>query len=723
MSSKNYIDWNQEWNYPLQWIYESMPARFDYQCMLHRANLAMQGKPSKNLYKDELESNLKNIDENDLSQSEKARCLCVPEGESFVVRKAVQNRMNQMAGGVDAYECTVNDPYMLVDDETEDLLAARCEQDYVENKLGNFASVFSRDLTLYGVAAVLVKYCPIKEKNEILRINPKNIWFDTMYSATGKERFRGYSTMISWAKLKKMIEQDKDIINNQLEVPDRSIRNKNGTVDTHIKVGRKKLTTINDLEIYIDDMNSLAVAPDLQGYPLTYYGEYMHDLRTCYNLGWYRTFATDAKAKTESGYNGDDVELTVIYDLDRKIEFKIINRRFVISANMDSFRREIVFPIYNPVTDEETYRFEEYCLDCPLKFQFEESSNRDLYVYPFAPVFALLDSHDKLCAWRAKREHVSKILSILRIETSAPDASSLTKILNIMGVVLDDVQGDINSINFQYDYTAIDSEIAHLEQTIISNLSAYDQFDALQAMGDRASAAESGMALGAIAQGLATHQNAIMQLYADIARQSLANRVVYSPNQEFPVTNYGQYSSITVQQMALETIINVKPKLAKEVKEKTLAANAIAIVSNFKDMLTPEGIGYFLAQGLYGQVPRKLASSFIKAPQDNQQEVANAQLQAQNQAEMLKQNQQAYEQNPLPYEINNVMDNSTPEEIDSLISSMGTGGGAIEPPTDNLSGAAPEVLDMQQQDGAMALDIAGMTPELGSNFANPNALV
>ncbi len=723
MSSKNYIDWNQEWNYPLQWIYESMPARFDYQCMLHRANLAMQGKPSRNLYKEELESNLKNIPETDLSQDDKARCLCVPEGESFVVRKAVQNRMNQMAGGVDAYECTVNDPYMLVDDETEDLLAAKCEQDYIENKLGSFASVFSRDLTLYGVAAVLIKYCPIRDKNEVLRINPKNIWFDTMYSATGKERFRGYSTMISFAKLKEMIEHDKDIINDRLEVPDRSIRNKNGDVDTHIKVGRKKITTLNDLEIYIQDMNSLAVAPDLQGYPLTYYGEYMHDLRTCYNLGWYRTFATDPKAKTDSGYNGDDVELTVIYDLDRKIEFKIINRRFVISANKDSFRREIVFPIYNPITDEETYRFDEYCLDCPLKFQFEENSNRDLYVYPFAPVFALLDSHDKLCAWRAKREHVSKILSILRIETGAPDASSLTKTLNIMGIVLDDVQGDINSINFQYDYSAIDSEIAYLEQTIISNLNAYDQFDALQAMGDRASAAESGMALGAVAQGLATHQNAIMNIYADIARQSLANRVVYSPNQEFPVTNYGQYSSITIQQMALETIINVKPKLAKEIREKTLATNAIAIVSNFKEMLTPEGIGYFLAQGLYGQVPRKLASSFIQKPQNNQQEVANAQLQAQNQAELLKQNQQAYEQNPLPYEANNIMDNASPEEVDSLISAMGGASGAIEPPTDNLGGANPEILDMQQQDGAMTVDMAGMTPELGSDFANPNGLI
>lgn len=728
MSAKNYIDWDLASNYPLQWIYESMPARYSYQCQIHRANLAMQGKPSRNLYKEELESNLKTLTRDELSDDDRARCLCVPEGESFALRKAVQNRMNQMASGVDTYECVVNDPYMLLEPDTEDLLAAKCAQDYIENKLGVFASVFSRDLTLYGMTAAIVNYCPISDKNEVLRINPKNVWFDTMYTSTGKERFRGYSTMISFATLKRMIENEKDEVNPNLDVPDRSIYNKNGKVDSHIKVGRKKITTINDLEIYIQDLNKLASSPDLQGYPMSYFAEYDHDLNNCYNLGWYHTLATDPEAKTNSGYNGDDVELTIIYDLDRKIEFKIINRRFVISANSHAFKREIVFQIYNPVTDQMMYRIDDYCLDCPLKFQFEDQAARDVASYPISPVFTLLDEHDKLCAWRAKREHVTKILSILRIETGGADATSLRKVLNVMGVILDDIQGDINSISFAYDYAPIDSEIAYIENTIKMDLSAYDQFDALQAMGDRASAAESGMALGAIAQGLATHQNAIMQLYADIARQCLGNRVVYSPNQEFPVTNLGQNSSITIQQMALNAIINVKPKLAVEIHEKTLAANAIAIVSNFKDVLTPEGIAYFLQQGMLGQLPRKLASTFVNIPSSSEQEMALAQQQAQNQAMMLKQNQMAYEQNPIPYEVDNIMQNATPDEIDQVIASLNgatQGGGAIEPPTDNLAqvqGSA-QLLDMQGQEGALDTSLAGMVPETASQMANPNSMI
>ena len=721
-SSKNYIDWNGDFNYPLQWIYESMPARYAYQCWLHRANLAMQQKPSVNLYKAELESNLKAIPDDKLSKEDRARCLCVPEGRSSTIREAVKNRVNQMASGVDAYECTINDPYMLVDDETEDLLAAKCEQDYIESKLNTFASKFSRDLTLYGVTAVLVKYCPETDKNDIYRINPKNIWFDTMYSSTGQERFRGYSTMISYAKLKCMIEKEHDIINTNLDIPDRSIRNKNGLPDKHIKVGRRKITTLNDLDIYVQDMNKLASSPDLQGWPSDYFNEYSHDLQNCYNINWYRTLATDPESQTKSGYNGDDVELTVIYDLDRKVEFKIINRRFVISANKDAFRRNIIFDIHNPITDEVTYRAQEYCLDCPLKFAYEETENRDSFAYPFAPIFTLLDDHDELCALQAKRTHVTKILSILRVETSGADAQSLKGVLNVMGIVLDNIQGDINAISFPYDYTPIDSEIQILEQKIIKNLSAYDQFDALQAMGDRASAAESGMAQTAIAQGLATHQNTIMGLYADIARQCLGNRVVYSPNQEFPITNLGQYSSITIQQMALNTIINVKPKLAKEVREKLLAANAIAIASNFKDFLSEDGIAYFLSQGMFGQAPRKLIATFVHKPKNNPQEVQNAILQAQNQAEMLKQNQAMYEQNPGGYEIDNIMSQGSPEQIDQVIAAMGSSP-AAEPPTDDLSEASPEMLDMEQQDGAYAPDLEGMTSELGAQYANPNGMI
>lgn len=724
------IDWNLDSNRVLQWIYESMPARYSYQCQIHRANLAMQGKPSRNIYKEELESNLKAIPEEQLSKDDRARCLCVPEGESFIVRRAVQNRMSQMSSGVDTYECTINDPYMLIEPDTEDLMAAKCQQDYIESRLDGLSAVFSRDLTLYGMTAALVNYCPITDKNEVLRINPKNVWFDTMYTSTGKERFRGYSTMISFAKLKEMLEAEaeNEQINDMLEVPDRSMFNKNSEPDKHIKIGKKKITTINDLEIYIQDMNKLAASPDLQGYPMDYFAEYDHDLNNCYNLSWYHTFATDPEAQTRSGYNGDDVELTIIYDLDRKVEFKVINRRFVISANCNSFRRNIVFPIHNPITDNVTFRSEQYTLDCPLKFEFEEVSGRDAFPYPISPIFTLLDEHDKLCAWRAKREHVTKILSILRIETGGADATSLRKVLNVMGVILDDVQGDINSINFAYDYTPIDSQIAYIEDTIIKDLSAYDQFDALQAMGDRASAAESGMAQGAVAQGLSVHQKTIMRMYADIARQCLANRVVYSPSQEFPVTNYGQNSSITIQQMALNAIIDVKPKLAREIREKTMAANAITIASNFKDVLTPEGVAYFLAQGMLGQAPRKLLASFINVPGASQEEVANAQLQAQNQAEMLRQNQQAYEQNPVEYETSNVRKNATPEEMDQIIAGLNgaasqMGGGAIEPPTSNIDQATPELIDMAGQEGAMNPNLAGMTPEMGSQMMNPNAMV
>lgn len=711
-SSNNTLDFNLDANTVIQWIQESEQSRREYQCLLHRVNMAMQGIPSKNLYQEELTSNINRLDPMEREAAKKSGCTTVKEGRSYILRKAIANRMNQMSGGVDAYEYQINDPYMMVDDDTEDLLSAKCEQDYIENKLEEFAPKFSQDLTNAGMAAVLVKYCSEKDKNTIERINPKNVWWDTMYSTTGRERFRGYSLMISWDKLKHIIEVENDVINNKLEVPRTSIFDKDGKMSQAAKIGKKKIRTVNDLDIYINDMNKLAESPSLQGSVSTW-GEYDHDLMTCYNLGYYRSFANDPEAKTKSGYNGQDVELTVIYDLDRKIEFKVINRRYVISANVDSFRRQIAFPIYDPRTDQTTYRVDDFCLDCPLKIQFSEMGGRDYLSYPLPPVLPFLEVHDELCAWRAKRDHVVHILSILRIETNGADATSLRKTLNIMGVILDDIQGDVNSINFAYDFNPIDSQIQYLENTIIEGLHAYDQFDALQTMGDRASAAESGMAVGAIAQGLATHQNAIMALYADIARQCIANRVAYSTEQEFPINNCGDYRSITIQQMALNAIVNVKPKLAKRAQERTLAANALTLLGSLKDVLPQEGMAYLIQQAMFGQVPRKLAGSFVKQQGPSEQEIALAQQQAQNQAQMLQQNQMAYEQDPMAYETQNVMNTQSPEAIDQIIAGIGQ---ETAPEDEQM----PEQVAMDNQ-GIGVAGLEGMTPESGAEMANQNS--
>lgn len=718
------VDFNAtDFSYPLQWLWESHNARWAYQRWIWRATLAKQGRPCRNTYQEELKTNLKKAD---LTTREKYkdRCEHVPEGRSFALKKAVDNIAAQMAGGVDSYNYQINDPYMVIEDDTEDLLAAKCQQDYIENNLQLLAPVFSDDIMWFGMAAAIVKYSPHRDKNIVLRVHPKNVWFDTKYSSTGAERFRGYSTMISWKKLKNMIKEDGDEINFNIKAPDDTPVREEGEgkdrkvwLDKSAKYSNRKIRSLNGLDIYVDSLNKLAASPSLAS-GLTDYIEYDHDLRLCYNLGWYQSFASDPEKRTNSGYNGDDVELTIIYDLDKKIEYKIINRRYVISANKKAFKRKIQFKWTDPRTGMEQARLDDFCLDCPLKFQFEKLNDMDTAPHPWAPVFPLLDSHDELCGWRARREHVSKILSILRIDTNGADAESLVGMLNIMGGIFDDLQGDVTSLTFNYNYDPIDSEIAHLENQIQQVLHAYDQFDALQSMGDRASAAESGMATYAVAQGLAVHQNALMDLFADIARQCIANRVAYSSRMEFPVVNRGQYRALTVQQMALNAVIDVKPKLAKQLQEKQIAANAMALLGTLGQQLSPEGQAYLMEQTLYGTMPRKMAATFIKEAGPNPQELALAQQQAQNDAEMLRQNQVAYGQNPIPYEVNEAMRQYSPDEIDDAIKQLGN-----EEPVVEEDEASVNLIDMQNQDGGMALDIAGQTPELGSMLANPNSML
>lgn len=715
MQNNSYVDFDEPFSYPLQWIFESEPARWAYQRWIWRSALAKQGKPCRNTYQEELRSNLEKADPT-IRSKYKDRCEKVPIGHSFALKRAVDNIAAQMAGGVDSYNYQVNDPYMVIDDDTEDLLAAKCQQDYVENNLQLLAPVFSDDIMWYGMAACIIKYSPDRDKNIVLRIHPKNVWFDTRYSATGAERFRGYSTMISWKKLKNMIVEDGDEINLNIKAPEgapiREVEGKKFEFDRTAKYSNRKIRSLNGLDIYVDGLNKLAASPSLAA-GLTDFIEYDHDLRMCYNLGWYRSFANDPEKRTKSGYNGDDVELTVMYDLDRHIEYKIINRRYVISANKSAFKRKIQFKWTDPRTGIEQSRIDDFCLECPLKFQFEKTNDMDTAPHPWAPVFPLLDSHDELCGWRARREHVSKILSILRIDTNGADAESLVGMLNIMGGIFDDLQGDVTSLQFGYNYDPIDSEIAHLENQIQQVLHAYDQFDALQAMGDRASAAESGMATYAVAQGLAVHQNTLMDLFADIARQCIANRVAYSSRMEFPVVNRGSYRSLTIQQMALTAVIDVKPKLAKQLQERQIAANAMALLGTLGQQLSKDGKAYLMEQSLYGTMPRKMAATFIEEAGPDPQELALAQQQAKNDAMALQQNQQMYQTDPLPYEVNEAIRTYSPDEIDTAIRQLG----GEEQPVEESS---VELLDMEQQPGSMALDIEGQTSELGSQLANMN---
>ena len=727
----DFVSFNNDWSYPIQWIHESIFARCAYRDLLFRTALAKEGLPSKNLYQEKMTSNVEKIRDDERRKKFLNMCACLPIGRSFALANAVDNRANQLAGGVDSYECEVNDPYMVIDDKTEDRLAAKCAQDYAESGIKYMASQFSDDLTWTGMVAVLVKYCPETDTNEVLRVNPKNTWFDTKYSALGKERFRGYSTMISFDSLLKMIEHDGDIINPNLEAPDRSIVGENGEVDKKAKYANHHIDTVNGLRFYVEDLNRLAQAPALQGNITEEWGEYVHDLNECYNLGWYRSFATDPEARTRSGYNGDDVELTVMYDLARKIEFKIINRRYVISANSKAFRRIIPYEIFNPVLQTIKITQEEYCLNCPLIFKFEKR-NMDLKPYPVAPVFPLLDDHDELCALIAKRKHVTDILSILRIVANSADAESLADTLNIMGVILDDIQGDIQAVNLaaQYNFEPLDAEINRLENVIKTRLKGYDDFDAMQAMGDRASAAESGMATGAIAQGLTTLQQTVMSLYGEIARQMIGNYVTYSPHGNFRVWNGGDYSSLTIQEMARLAIVDVKPKLAKKVQERAIATNALAMVGNLggSGLINQEGIAYLMEQALFGQMPRGLAAKFVNKPDVTPETVqANAQ-QAQNMAMALQQNQQAYEQNPTAYEALDVTQSMSPDQVDQVIAQYASEQGIPQPTAQVDEELAADVeagniglTDTTDVDTGLSID--GVGSEASGVIANGNDLM
>ena len=133
-----------------------------------------------------------------------------------------------------------------------------------------------------------------------------------------------------------------------------------------------------------------------------------------------------------------------------------------------------------------------------------------------------------------------------------------------------------------------------------------------------------------------------------------------------------------------------------------------------------------------GTMPRKMAESFIVEQQPSEQELALAQQQAKNEADALAQNQQMYERNPRDYEVENIMESYSPDEVDSIIEEMGAQQAADGEEYDyqeisddiTVNPGGPQGLDTMSQNGAMTTGgIQGLTPESGAMYANPNAMV
>ena len=84
-----------------------------------------------------------------------------------------------------------------------------------------------------------------------------------------------------------------------------------------------------------------------------------------------------------------------------------------------------------------------------------------------------------------------------------------------------------------------------------------------------------------------------------------------------------------------------------------------------------------------------------------------------------------YENNPVQYETDNVMETRSPDEIDDVISTLNAEGQSdVEEQEAIMDNPRPESLDMMSQEGAInPAGMPGMTAESGAEYANPNAML
>ncbi len=740
------LNFNCDWNYPLQCLRESELIRAQYHGLMTQVDKAMENEAVINGFQTELQSHINS--ESDVAKRTALENFCRTIEPAFddSLSKAVNNRTDQVATGVDKFNYTVFDPYSTLDDEINDRMSSMCMRNYVQSGLEFLAPTFARDLDKYAMCCAYVDYNDKKQIAKVTRFNPKNVWWDTRYSATGEERFRAWSKMISWRKLKLLI--DDYTINTGLEVPETSIfteKVKDGKKEIIVKsrIRNKHLKTLNDMDVYIDDMNKMAENADFQNRAVIQgdYGDYSHTLINCYNLNYYRSWSTDSEVRSKSLYNSDDVELTTFYDLDNGIEFIIINRIFVIAANSKAFHRRIAMRVEDPRNGTIRTVAKKVELPCPLVFGYRYAEIRDNFPYPYSIVMKYIPYFDRIIANESKKLTIQKIVTRLRVRADAGNARELSHDLGIFGQIFTDLQGDVSTLQLGYDFTPIQNQIQEDKQAIVDGMNAYNTYDLMLTMGNRASAQEAGLVKDSIAQGVVTLSLALETFYAEVTRASLMQFVVYGNNSKLGIINRGRYSTVALQEMALDAIIDVKTKSTAQTIQQRLATNVLQLAATFKDspMIDNEvWLPFAFSMASYGQIPVAIARTFVKQPDQSPEDKAAARQNAANTAVALQQNQQMYQTDPIPYEVRQAMGNLSPAEQQGLLKQLSSGQSQPQITQEELSahGLSPQDVaaltgnggvptynnaETSGQSGAAVGGMPGMTSDSGAIAGNPNA--
>lgn len=637
-----YLDPNDEYAFVLQWISESKEAMLPRIKRSARNLMMYQHKPSRNSYKEQAKRfdlhKARSLGLSDLEfERYKSVVETIPDGRSDIVFRSIETNVSQLSGGIGQLETILLDKSAILDDNLEQILSLADEQIYY-NYLDKFRDMITRELFLYGSSYVYPRYDKKAKDIVVEMISQDKIIVDPIRFRRNKPRYIGFHKMISWQELDKLVEY-------------------NG----------KFLKTKNKVEVYAKNLKELMMNPSLGSNEE--YADLQADIVALYRERKYKTGANNIDAKEKSKYQGEDVEVSYIWDLTTGTRYLVLNRRFVIEERKDDL--EVVTKI---AQEDRSQGVIETDLKKSIASPIIEIVAKQVpnSAYPVTPLDLYGEMFDEICAMMSLKLHNESIVGTVTPIGSDYDLAILSNGAPVSGVGVSGTDGTVGFINKAYNADFIDTRIQEREQRIVQALNAYSQIDMVQMIGDRATAKESGAAVGAVSAGHNSLIHTLELAFADIIRVVNLLTVRYMSDKTIKVNIDGELPTLNVSALALDSILNVKLKseVEKERESKSMIAAQMLNIGAQNPYVNQEVFIPRVLKIAFGTLfPREELAQIIKMPEDTAG-IQLAQQQAANHAKKLQLQQQVVDQDPMGRLQMQAEATMTPEDMELLTSEL-----------------------------------------------------
>lgn len=610
----SFPNYNSPYDFVIQWIEESTKSKKVLKSTIERTMDAYEGKPSKNTYKANAASYGNTLNNPEEKSNWQRFCSRIPDGHSDILRKSIETVVSQLQGGIGQYDYEIDDPTMNVDDDLIQRLQSATSKFYIDSGIEEMKASIARDMLINGAAYVYVTYDKDKKDFKATLLEAWRVINDPNTGRINRRRYCGFHQMESWIDVKK-----------------------------DLKFREDKLVTLNDMDIYVKNVNDVVRNPNFTSEYVTE-NNIKETAMNIYGVNYYKGRNLDQDLTADNKYRGDDVEICYVWDLNENKRYKVLNRKFVIEAVDNDLHRDVKYVSTDPRDPEgkkEIKKTKKININCPIiEIPYLRHPR---YSYPVTPVWGQLDTFDEICSAESLRSHNMSIMGPINFFGSPYDIEILTNAANIAGVGIEGMDGTAGVLNKQHDVTIVDQYIRNREEEIKKALNSVDEYDMQAMMGDRASAREAGNISLAIAQGLNPLVAVMESGIAKVLRVFELLYVIYNEKGKYAIINNGKYDEVTVQEMALDAIINVKLQSQIENRLQMISATAMStlnfLLSSGK-VNEQEVLADFIPLITQNVISRKRARAYYQQAPATPQEIGGAIAAGQGIADMMNAEQQ-----------------------------------------------------------------------------------